>query len=115
MTNKHTPGPWRSDVQGSDGDQVFSANGMIVADCKWTAEVFDKRVANAALIASAPDLLAERDRLASINAELVAALEDASFLLAKIGKFPGALPQFMGSIIRSVQDARAALAAAKGE
>jgi hypothetical protein len=48
---------------------------MIVADCKWTAEVFDKRVANAALIASAPDLLVERDSLREVNAELVAALK----------------------------------------
>lgn len=61
------------------------------------------------------DLLAERDRLKAINAELVAALEDASFLLAKIGKFPGDLPQFMGSIIRSVQDARAVLAKAQAD
>lgn len=59
--------------------------------------------------------VAERVRLRQINAELVAALEDASFLLAQIGKFPGDLPQFMNSIIRSVQDARAALTAAKGE
>lgn len=59
--------------------------------------------------------IAERDRLRQINAQLVAALEDASFLLAQIGKFPGDLHQFMDSIIRSVQDARAALTAAKGE
>ena len=104
MTNKHTPGPWRSDVQGSDGDQVFSANGMIVADCKWTAEVFDKRVANAALIASAPDLLAERDRLLQVNAELVAALETIANSTCDHG------PGFCAR-----DSARAALAKAKGE
>ena len=59
--------------------------------------------------------IAERVRLRQINAQLVAALEDASFLLAQIGKFPGDLHQFMDSIIRSAQDARAALTAAKGE
>ena len=55
--DKWTPGPWRVDVQGSHGDQVFSAEGMIVADCKWTAEIEEKRCANARLIAESPTLL----------------------------------------------------------
>jgi len=124
MTNqaKHTPGPWKirhfAGDLGKDEPQIATLPdsdgfGRPIATVNYLGA--DERQANAALIASAPDLLAERDRLRQVNAELVAALEDAAFLLAKIGKFPGDLPQFMGSIIRSVQDARAALAKAKGE
>ena len=41
--------------------------------------------------------------------ELLAALVDATFLLRKIGKFPGDLPQMMDSITRCVQDCRAVI------
>lgn len=115
MKTKHTPGPWHIDA--SKSFYVF-ASGALAEQAGVTHGPFicnASSQANAALIAQAPDLLAERDRLRQINAQLVEALEDASFLLAKIGKFPGDLPQFMGSIIRSVQDARAALAKAKVE
>lgn len=119
MTNKHTPGPWQVNKKvKTTVETCADGQGInIIADCSDVDGIRSRAEdqANAALIAQAPDLLAERDRLRQVNAELVAALEDASFLLAKIGKFPGDLPQFMGSIIRSVQDARAALAKAKGE
>lgn len=66
MKTQHTQGPWRVDVQGSYGDQVFSENGMIVADCKWTEDVLEKRVANARLIAAAPELLAALERVTAV-------------------------------------------------
>jgi len=118
IETKHTPGPWIVRMTASGNPFIYDdATGKNIAGVAGTRPGIDadESQANAALIAQAPDLLAERDKLAAINAELVAALEDASFLLAKIGKFPGDLLQFMGSIIRSVQDARAALAKAKGE
>lgn len=111
METKHTPGKWHL-VKCRSLAHLHNDVGALVASLRYQS---DLEQANAALIAQAPDLLTERDRLAAINADLVAALEDASFLLAKIGKFPGDLPQFMNSIIRSVQDSRAALAKAKVE
>ena len=114
METKHSIGPWKVGAMTTSGQTIVrNASGGMV--CMLESVYQSMRDADAALIAQAPDLLAERDRLLQVNAELVAALEDASFLLAKIGKFPGDLPQFMGSIIRSVQDARAALEKSKGE
>ena len=51
----------------------------------------------------------EMQELQIRNVELMAALQDATFLLRKIGKFPGDLPQMMDSITRCVQDCRAVI------
>ena len=121
---KHTPGPWQVTKFASSCFCVHPANSENERDdiCRVSPHnyhpdgiqaAFTEAESNAALIAQAPELLAEVIRLRQINAELLAALEDASFLLAKIGKFPGDLPQFMDSIIRSVQDARASIAKTK--
>ena len=75
--NKHTPGPW-----GTDEIAVRSEgpNGRQIALCEISVrgrpydETYDEALANARLIASAPDLLAEVERLRASNAELVAAL-----------------------------------------
>jgi hypothetical protein len=56
--------------------------------------------------------LAEIERLTAQNKELLAALEDAEFLLRKAGQFPGPMQD---SFKRSAEDARQAIAKAKGE
>lgn len=81
MTTKHTPGPWTIYDDGEDGSDIIMAH--IDGENSDIAEMSRdlppaQRKANAALIASAPDLLAERDRLREVNAELVAALEDVT-------------------------------------
>ena len=118
METKQTPGPWQVNKKvKTTVETCADGQGInIIADCSDIdgLRTRTESEANAAIIAQAPDILAERDRLLQVNAELVTALEDASFLLAKVGKYPGDLPQFMGSIIRSVQDARAAISKAKG-
>lgn len=58
----HTPGPWRV---GGDGTIIYAPDGFAVAN----ATVFHGRhpgaaPANARLIAAAPDMLAELERLA---------------------------------------------------
>ena len=82
MTNKHTPGPWHIDASksfyvfasGALAEQAGVEHGPFICNASTQA--------NAALIASAPDLLAERDRLLQANAELVAALQNALNVLA---------------------------------
>lgn len=68
----HTAGPWRWTTFG----QLYNGNGdaVLTAHCAHLTDDFASS-ADAALIAQAPDLLAERDRLKAVNAELLAALE----------------------------------------
>ena len=86
MSAAHTPGPWRLLPEEVDkpyirvrgtrlGGRYKIANVVsVVYDCAHEREAQETR-ANAHLIASAPDLLAERDRLKALNAELAEALE----------------------------------------
>ena len=75
----HTPGPWFSKREGFSTVYIEAriGGGMIqeIAACGPTAEGSEQQEANATLIASAPDLLAERDRLKAANAELAEALQ----------------------------------------
>jgi len=61
MTTKHTPGPWsltdKGNVIGADGEQIV--NFLALANAG-----IESPKANACLIASTPDLLAQRDALA---------------------------------------------------
>jgi len=100
--NTHTPGPWqwhigrganpRLHIQTSAGYQVAS-----------TPEInkYETREADARLIAASPDLLA--------------ALQDAEFLLRKAAAFPQDAWSMADSFKRSAEDARAAIARAIGE
>lgn len=106
METKHTTGKWVA--CGSEKNLAT-----------WVEDCFGKRVCTmrqceldwerAQLIAQAPDLLAERDRLREINAELVAALErivcDAAAFMEEHNTTEAAC----------IAIARAALAKAKGE
>jgi hypothetical protein len=79
MTNKHTPGPW--EVRPSSNPRNGSAWRDIVSmgqefSCSYVGEALEQ---DAALIASAPALLAERDKLLAVNAELLAALDRLIF------------------------------------
>lgn len=58
MTYKHTEGPWK--VQG---DTYVTINSLIIAHCKQDGHTsLDEAMANAHLIAAAPDLLAVLER-----------------------------------------------------
>jgi len=106
MTHKHTQGPWvYTTGEDWDGAHIMDKHGRIVADCQGCdipgacGEVgTDEARANARLISAAPDLLD--------------ALEDAEFLLRKAGNIPGPMQD---SFKRSANDARAAIAKARGE
>jgi hypothetical protein len=93
MTHTHTPGPW--DQVGCD---IYSGEIKIARfiDIPW--ERMLENEANMNLISSAPDLLA--------------ALEDAEFLLRKAGLMAGPMRD---SFNRSASDARAAIAKAMGK
>ena len=88
--NDHTPGPWycpgiNSKYGVSDWKQANITTGSeyapIIATVYTEAPTYlgeidhDTMLANARLIAAAPETAAERDQLRDINADLLAALE----------------------------------------
>jgi hypothetical protein len=102
---KHTPGPWTTvcnargthGVYGPDNEYVAETLAPHLAATRTEAEI----AANAALIASAPDLLAE-------NARLRTALTSALAILVQL--------QDAGHPVHvEIAEARAALAPAKQE
>lgn len=91
MTN-HTPGPWAYEPQAYHPDRIFAGCKLIATAHGDSAET----EANAALIAAAPELLAALEMF----------LEDFDKPLSSIG---------IRIRVESVDKARAAIAAAKGE
>ena len=90
----HTKGPWHTTVI----DTINGAPAMwAICDIQkgFIATVDSVNEADARLIAAAPETAAERDRLLTINADLLAALEDLQALIRRdIGpKFADAMPQ----------------------
>ena len=75
--SKHTPGPWRVDEDGDTGC-IVSDDGVV------TCVSPRNRAANASLIASAPDMLAELERLLDVVGE-----EDVGFIEAVIRRAKG--------------------------
>lgn len=107
MSQQHTPGPWMQSpgdpavINGHREDSPlddFVAMVLPDSDLGWgmTAE----RAANARLIAAAPDLLA--------------ALQDAEFLIRKAAINPKEAAAMVDSFLRSAEDARTAIAKAEG-
>lgn len=74
---KHTPGPWSIERTSDHGAAYRVMDEQEVTVALVYQQPYDTWAAkdNAALIASAPDLLIERDRLRAVNAALVAALD----------------------------------------
>lgn len=100
MTHAHTPGPWKWDARGD----VSGRLGRDVAKCDF-GDIEDKyleNLANARLIAAAPDLLAALEQIATFNDHAANARLEATGSYSAFDE-PG-----------SVQIARAALAKAKG-
>jgi len=81
----HTPGPWRTEYQrGADlmyRQNILDAENRVVATCAWCGIAardgwtISARDANAALIADAPKLLAQRDALAEAPRTLMSRAE----------------------------------------
>jgi hypothetical protein len=68
----HTPGPWQvSHVGGTWRHSVHSEAKSICTTANTTAEDHDEDEANARLMADAPKLLAERDRLREALNQLI--------------------------------------------
>jgi hypothetical protein len=79
QTEQHTPGPWTAEPEeASEGRGIAICGKDAIVATILPAEggpgLDDTDRANAALIAQAPALLAERDRLGAINADLLQAL-----------------------------------------
>lgn len=131
METKHTPGKWIVRMTASGNPFIYEdATGKNIAGVAGTRTGIDaeESQANAALIAQAPDLLAERDRLRQVNAELVAALDRLIFAaecrdntmgdpsrLIDVKASLVAATVLARSVIFEAKQARAALANSKGE
>ena len=76
MTAKHTPGPWFTVPTLTGAVSINKTAQVPIATVGGAGWHLGREMAeaNAALIASAPDLLAERDRLRAVNADLLRAL-----------------------------------------
>ncbi len=85
METKHTPGPWT--INQEEGTvskyRIYSSNPdkeVLGANIGWfdpDQETSEQGQANAELIASAPDLLRERDELKTTNAAIRVSLNNA--------------------------------------
>lgn len=90
MSTKHTPGPWHSIGPGLGHTAGMDKRIMVlhpdhtrlIANCSegyimpnGEAITEKERIANALLIAAAPETAAERDKLREINRELLDALK----------------------------------------
>ncbi len=79
MTDKHTPGPWIT-----QGDTYVTVNSLIIAHCKQSGHItLDETIANAHLIAAAPDLLAALERVIDCHVTGINPLSDAAILSAR--------------------------------
>ena len=103
MTQTYTPGPWEAASPGdydTDGIGVFARNP---GGLRYY-------IASVRYMGTAPKMGAEPNaRLIAAAPELLAALEDAEFLLRKAGQIAGPMQD---SFQRSATDARAAIAKA---
>lgn len=110
QTNKHTPGPWR--VEGTMPMRIDSAEGHVAKPLARDGMSPEQYQANARLIAEAPTLKAENERLQELNAELLEALEVTERRIQWMLNNPGSFaPMNQGALLK----ARAAIAKAKGE
>ena len=134
--SEHTKGPWKiSDTlaidnmlvrDGSvawvhDGRRIEAASGALICEVTSNSWIEGENsghplvtnraemLANAALIAAAPETAAERDRLRAVNAELLEALK----IMVKVGglNYGMATGENGGP---AIQKARAAIANAEG-
>ena len=98
MKTQHTPGPWNRNIApATKYCVIFAGRNEHIASIRHCKEG-DEAEANHNLITAAPDLLA--------------ALEDSEFLLRKAAQVSGPIQD---SFRRSAEDARAAIAKARGE
>lgn len=119
MNNKHTPGPWHTGRNTVVRNTiVYDENGNAICDCKTFhgKHRAEQSSANASLIATAPDLLAELQRTASYAIEL---MERAARLDKLLAEANGAtLDHELGEVIRMRQQLsrnRIAITKATGE
>lgn len=107
---QHTPGPWTAKKHNSGSVEITHESQerhSLVAVLPGSGLQQGSIDENARLIASAPDILAERDRLRALNAELLAALVQCEDLLSELADGGAENPE--------LEIARAAIAKAKGE
>lgn len=117
---KHTPGPWKAEVIHGKNGYGFQIQGaytdtsaVIIADAplfftvipKSCHATYDGQMANAALIAAAPDLLAALERIVDL----------AGWQDFWAGDRPEIKADLNGKYTVALDTARAAIAKAKGE
>lgn len=112
MTTKHTPGKWVACGSESNlATWVEDGTGKRVCTMRQCEDDW----ANAELIASAPALLAERDKLRQVNADLLAALIECADLLNAVADPGGEKGDYGFDCNDALKTARAAIARAEEE
>lgn len=115
MTTKHTPGPWSvgpiihysRDGRAITGDiPSVSMSGGCRALVVGLGAPGPECAANAALIASAPDLLAERDRLTATALELAEALADTALVIDDEEEYTTPRNKRLARALRAYREAR---------
>lgn len=105
--SKHTPVTWFVDIEGN---RILANDDRATIICHMSATVRNPEVmADANLIAAAPETEAERDKLRIINAELLDALETLRGVSLVIGQSRAE------KIVAANAKADKAIAKAKGE
>ena len=103
--SKHTPGPWR--VNDADVFQDNSLDSVVmIAHCTGASVAHNEHLANARLIADAPETAAERDRLKESNYYLLAALKKVERIFHS-GETPTAF-QYC-EVVESIEEAEGAI------
>ena len=113
MNTKHTPGPWRIGVRQPHSDKfIYGADGTEIANCDRLTNFPDENLANARLIAAAPDGL-------SVAMDIE---QDVNTFLAGCeieGYEPSMVPEHVALFIErmsvNVEGLRAAIAKATGQ
>jgi hypothetical protein len=92
MTDKHTPGPWQAVTNDTGAFAIESDGDLTAVICQradWPSRK-DESLANARLIAAAPDLLE--------------ALQECATRLEKAGIFGGSHPEYAAEAVRKYRD-----------
>lgn len=117
----HTPGPWRLDFEkhysGAEGFStaknkvqslaIYGGRKCLCAVISAWRAPDPQSLADARLIAAAPETAAERDRLKAVNAELLAALQAMTEELAALAESGYAYPHLIARARAAIAKAQA--------
>ena len=98
--SEHTPGPWMIGTAGPNGCRTIgTTDGLMVAVVAHSlnhADQYAQAVANARLIADAPDMRAEIERLTAERDEAIAADQEIERLRSQVARLRAVIVGLVG-------------------